>query len=196
MRIRVVEPHAIYGASTHLCSSQPKSTKMVTVKAELKRFEYEKGMHHFVIPESICKKFGLKAGMKSVRVLCHFPDGEKKHNALVRFAEGGGYVMINAAQRKKYNLNVGDWFEFKLETDASELGAPIAEALGEVFAMDEKAFEKFNALTDGKKRGVVYYVGSAKSVDVQIKRALRIAENLKKNITDLRQLVRGSDTAN
>lgn len=163
---------------------------MIQITATLQRFEYEKGMHHFEVSESICKKFGLKEGMKSVRVLCHFPDGEVKHNALVRFAKGGGYVMINAAQRKKYGLNIGDIFQFKLEKDESELGAPIPEALGEVFARDEKAFETFNALTDGKKRGIVYYVDSAKSVDVQLKRALKIAENLKKGITDQRNLTK------
>ncbi len=59
-----------------------------------------------------------------------------------------------------------------------------------VLQSDLGVFEIFESLTDGKKRGLIYYILKIKNSQSRIDKALIITENLKRGIRDNKELIR------
>ena len=137
----------------------------------------EKMVHHLIIvPDEIAKRF--LNGKGAPRIFCSVKGGPEfacainpRHNR---------YVIIASKQLIKRNkLFVEVPFEISIRHDPDNgLGRP--EELDEVLAQDETAFQAYDELNDGHKRGYIYYVNQARSVDSRIKRALEIVEKIKK----------------
>jgi len=126
----------------------------------------EKMVHHLIsVPDEIAKTF--LNGKGAPRVFCSVKGSPEFPCALN--PRHGRYVIIASKQLIKKN---------RLFVDPDNgLGRP--EELDEVLDQDEAAFLAYNALNDGHKRGYIYYISQAKSVDSRIKRALEIANKLK-----------------
>lgn len=60
----------------------------------------------------------------------------------------------------------------------------------EVIESDHEAAEAFEKLTPGKKRSILHMVSSAKRMETQINRALKIAENIKMGVTNPRDFMK------
>ncbi|WP_411274435.1 YdeI/OmpD-associated family protein [Daejeonella sp.] len=138
----------------------------------------EKMVHHLiVVPDEIAK--GFLNGKGAPRIFCSVNGGPEFPCALN--PRNGRYVIIASKQLiKKNRLYIDVLFEISIRNDPNNgLGRP--EELNEVLDQDETAFQAYNALNDGHKRGYIYYVSQAKSVDSRIKRSLEIVEKIKKS---------------
>jgi len=133
-------------------------------------------VHHvIVIPDEIAKQF--ITGKGSVRILCKIGDKPEFPCALV--PRHGRYVVIASLNLIKENhLLIATTFKMSIRTDPGN-GLELPEEFSEVLAQDEFAYEAFLALKDGGKRGYLYYIRQAKSIETRIKRSFEIAEKVK-----------------
>ncbi|KAA3637621.1 MAG: hypothetical protein DWQ02_06460 [Bacteroidetes bacterium] len=153
------------------------------IKTYLKRV----GHNMYLIPipgkqgEQILKEFGK-------RVICK-GNGGKIHCAVQKSKTHGFYIGAGKDARKKLKIQSEGELVLTIQEDNSKYQLEVPEELSEVLETDPEASERFEALTDGKKRSLIHYVGKAKQSMTRINRALKIAENLKFGFTDLKELM-------
>ena len=136
----------------------------------------EKMVHHLiVVPNEIAENF--KNGKGAPRVICSVKGNPEFPCALN--PRHGRYVIIASKQLIKKNKLLADVpFEISIRHDP-ENGLRQPEELEAVLDQDEIAYQAFVGLNDGYKRGYIYYINQAKSVDSRVKRALEIAAKIK-----------------
>ena len=136
----------------------------------------EKMVHHLiVVPNQIAENF--VNGKGAPRLMCSVKGNPEFPCALN--PRHGRYVIIASKQLIKKNKLLADVpFEISIRHDP-ENGLRQPEELEAVLDQDEIAYQAFVGLNDGYKRGYIYYVNQAKSVDSRIKRALEIAAKIK-----------------
>lgn len=139
----------------------------------------EKMVHHLIgIPDEVAAKFVVKKA--APRIFCSVNSNPEFPCALN--LRHGRYVIIASKQLiNKNKLRLDIPFEISIRHDPDNgLGRP--EELNEVLEQDPAALNAYDALNDGHKRGYIYYVNQAKSIESRIKRALEIAEKIKKRV--------------
>jgi hypothetical protein len=156
-----------------------KPVKRLKFKAEFTNAAEKGGGWHFlVIDRSIVEKFGFEG--KSKRVLCSIKGTEAFPCALMPWGEFF-YIMVNKDRRTKLGLEVGEMVEIELEKDESKYGMPMPEELQEVLNQDPDGNKLFHALTAGKQRSMMYYIGKINDIDKRIHASLIFLEHLKDN---------------
>ena len=148
--------------------------------------KFDGGMHYFRIPEN----FDLSQYESNKRVLCEINSILTFHCALINKKEDGYFIYVGAKTLNQLKLKIGDNIRFELKKDTSEFQFNYPEELEEVFRTDQKAKNKFDSLTDGNKRGLIYLVNQVKSTDKKIERSLKIADKLKCGITSPRLILK------
>ena len=136
----------------------------------------EKMVHHLiVVPDEIAEKF--LDGKGPPRIFCSVEGSAEFPCALN--PRHGRYVIIASKQLiKKNKLAVDVPFKISIRHDPHN-GLGLPEELAEVLNQDEVASKAYEALNDGHKRGLIYYINQAKSIDSRIKRSLEIMEKMK-----------------
>jgi len=124
------------------------------------------------------------------RVLCTLNGSLSIHAAIMKTKEGIHYIMISAANQKKLGVRAGSKVKAVIEIDKSELQFHIPEEFAEVIATDPEAKKVFDQLTDGNKRGLAALINKVKSTDKRIERSLKIADRLKKGVTNPQKVMR------
>jgi hypothetical protein len=132
--------------------------------------------HYALIPESIIRKTGETL---PARFMVHIHD-LSWHGAIMPMGNGAGYNLINKSKLKKLRVHEGDKISVRLEQETEEYGMPICEELVEVLNQDAEAGERFHALTPGKQRSIIYFIGKIKSSQLRIEKALFLLNNLKR----------------
>lgn len=95
--------------------------------------------------------------------------------------EGDFFILVNKKIRDQLGLIVGDTIQVELVRDESKYGLPMPAELREVLDQDPEGDRLFHALTVGKQRTMLYYIGKWKDVDRRIDYALRVVEHPKRN---------------
>lgn len=133
---------------------------------------------HFQVPARIANR--LIDG-KSRRVLCTL-DGSAEHQCAILHHGDGAYVItVNKKLRDALDLAFGMEVRVGLKKDQSEYGLPVPEELEEFFHQDDEGNALFHALTRGKQRTLLHIVGSVKSPEKRLWRALAVIKHLKAN---------------
>lgn len=93
--------------------------------------------------------------------------------------EGFKYFSVSAALRRAARIKPGDVVRVAFTiADADKLDMP--EEMEAVLAQDEDAAAAWAELTTGIQRSLLHYVNSVKNIDSRIKRALYMAEKIKR----------------
>jgi hypothetical protein len=130
----------------------------------------------------------------SKKMLSHLPANTKRvictinnidfHCAIMNSKLLGNYIMLSAKTMKQLGLNLGDTITPVLKQDNTDLQFLESKILDAVLETDELGKQKFNELTNGKKRAIISLVHQVKNEAKQIDRALKIVSNLKKGIVN------------
>lgn len=99
--------------------------------------------------------------------------------AIMPINKGDGYIIVNKTNAKKLAIRDGDTLNFELDEDSSEYGMPMPEELQVLLDQDEYGKQRFDELTKGKQRNIIYFVSQSKSSQVRIDRAIQLIEKLK-----------------
>jgi hypothetical protein len=126
------------------------------------------------VPDSVVK--ALPAGR--VRIEGTFNDAPVNLGIQSK-KEGFYYVSVSAALRRAAKIKPGDAVRVKFTVaDPEKLDMP--EEMEAVLAQDEDAAKAWSELTTGIQRSLLHYVNSVKNVDSRIRRALFMAEKIKR----------------
>ncbi len=145
----------------------------ISFQAEYRRSS-KGGMHFVIVPPEVRQQFAAKG---NARVVAAIGTLEPFQCGLMPLTTGEGYMIVNKARQKVLGLQPGDKVDVTLRPDDSEFGAPMPEELEAVLAQDEEARAQWDALTAGKKRGVMYGVAREKGVERRIDAAVRLLMN-------------------
>ena len=149
--------------------------EQITFSAYLSPVEGPMVHHVIYVPEAVSAKFRQPKG--AVRVLCSVAGKEEFPCALN--PRGNNYIIIaSKALINSHKLSPDVPFTISIRKDTND-GLLLPEELNEVLDQDEWARTLFDKLLPGQKRGLIYYIRSAKSIDTRIKRALEIVDKLK-----------------
>lgn len=133
---------------------------------------------HFRVPGRIVKR--LVEG-KSRRVVCTLNGSQPHQCALLPHGGGSFVITVNKKLRDALGLAFGTEVRVRLERDKSEYGLPLPEELHELLQQDPEGKKLFLSLTPGRKRTLLYIIGSVKSQPKRVERAVVILTHLKAN---------------
>lgn len=156
----------------------PKPKKTLKFKAELARSFPTSGWHFLVISKEIAEKFETDG--KTRRVVCSINGGEPFQCALMPWGEIF-YIIVNKKKRDALGIEAGDKVTVELVQDESKYGLPMPEEFREVLDQDPEGDRLFHALTAGKQRSMLYYLGNIKDIDKRIHASLIFIDHLKDN---------------
>lgn len=133
---------------------------------------------HFQVPNDVAERF---IHGNSRRVVCRLGNSSAYQCALRPYGQGVFVIPVNKTMRDRLGLEFGTAVEVSLRKDESEYGLPFPEELRELLQQDPEGSRLFHALTRGRQRTLLYVVGSAKSSDKRISRAIAVIKHLKSN---------------
>jgi len=157
----------------------PKAAKTVKFTVPLTKGNDEYGWHFLRFdPKKVAAlDFPDK---KYRRVVCTLNGRHTFQCALL--PNGGEFcIVVNKKIREKVGIGNGDRVVVELTRDESKYGLPMPAELKEVLRQDKEGNKLFHALTPGKQRTMLYYIGKMKDEDRRIYYALTLIEHLKKN---------------
>ena len=150
-------------------------SKILSFQVHLEPVDGPMVHHVIIVPDEISKQF--ISGKGSARILCSIGKHPEFPCALIPRHER--YVIIASKKLiKEHNLQLEIPFTISIRIDPGN-GLELPEEFSEVLSQDGFAFHAYEALSDGGKRGYIYYIRQGKSIDTRIKRSLEIAEKLK-----------------
>lgn len=156
-----------------------KAAKGVTgFEAVLEKLSDEFGWHYIFVSRAVCDKFGFKGNSR--RVVCTL-NGTVTYQCALMPKGGNFFILVNKKHRDRLSIIVGDTVSVELIKDESKYGLPIPNELREVLDQDPEGDRLFHALTAGKQRTMLYYIGKWKDIDRRIHYALTVVEHLKRN---------------
>lgn len=135
---------------------------------------------HIIVPKEIRDKFRVE-GKSAIRVLCTVNDNDYFHAGLMPKGDGDYFIIMKKARMKAFGLEIGQEIKVQLEVDTSKYGMRMPEEFEEVLGSDPEGEERFEQLTDGKKRNLIHMVATVKNTDLRITKSLIILDHLKTN---------------
>ncbi len=88
------------------------------------------------------------------------------------------HVRFGRTVLKDIGKAVGDWVEVELWPDRDPNHVDLPDELTAALDADDKARDRFEAMTPGKRRSLCYHVTSAKRSETRVKRAAELAHKL------------------
>jgi hypothetical protein len=141
----------------------------------LQNFNTKLWSYHITVPAEFGAPF--IAG-KDRRVLCTLNHSISFQCALMPKGDGSFFININKKIRNELGLAEGQQVLVKLEKDESKYGLPMPEELKALLEVDETGNKYFHGLTPGKQRNLLYIVGTGKSEESRIQKAILVIEHI------------------
>lgn len=151
---------------------------VIRFEAVLEKLSDEFGYYYVAVSRQINDAFGFKGNSR--RVVCTL-NGTVEYQCALMPKEGDFFILVNKKHRDQLGIVLGDTVRVELVRDESKYGLPMPEELREVLDQDTEGDRLFHALTAGKQRTMLYYIGKWKNIDRRIHYALTIIEHLKRN---------------
>jgi len=125
---------------------------------------------HVEFPGDVEKLFGTKSSVRMHGSI----NGIAVKRALIPGGNGAHYVVIPGELRRKMGLRAGETVKIELQQspDPDELDIP--EELLAVLEMEPDVHAHFDRQTLSMRRGICYWINSAKREETRIKRALEV----------------------
>lgn len=143
--------------------------------------------HSLLLPESIITPF-LEKNFKRVKAIATFEGKKLEFHGAIQKRNGNYYMMFGKRYQKELGLFPNDIFELQFFEDTSKYGVEVPEEFEAVLLSDYDAYQIFETLTDGRKRGLIYTIARYKNSQIKIDKTLLLCENLKRGIRDPREL--------
>lgn len=150
----------------------------IIFKTKVSQLKHLLNVHILEIGKSQIIKIG---GIKQ-RVLCSINSNEFFQAGMMALGQGRAYITINNKRMKLYKIKNGDAIDVALKKDTSEFGVPMPDELKEVLLQDDDGNKRFELLAKSKQRYIINYVNTVKSPQLRIERAIKLINNLKKEI--------------
>jgi hypothetical protein len=133
--------------------------------------------HHVAIPDDIAHQaYENNARRISIKI-----DSNPPFPAAILKSETYYYILISKAVLKKLKLSKGQLVEIQLEQDHNPYGMPLPPEFKEVFAIDDEAFQYFDAMKPGVRRALMHIIIKIKSDNLRAERTILMLDFIKLN---------------
>lgn len=139
-------------------------------------------MHHIIVTSDILEDLA-DAEDKSIynqRFRVTINDSVSWLGGSVSLGNESAYITFSKQRMKELGVVRGDEVTVFLEKDRSEYGLDVPEEFEEVLRQDPDGSARFNSLTKGKRRAIIYMVIQFKTSQKRIEKSLFFIENLKR----------------
>ena len=147
------------------------------------------GSHGVVIPDTIATPF-YEGGHKRVQIKAFFEENNYSFHGALHLVKGVFMISFGKRYQKELGVFPSDIFELQFFEDHTKYGVEMPEEFQAVLDSDLEGAQFFEALTDGRKRSLIYYILRFKNAQTRVDKGLIILENLKHGITDQRELIK------
>lgn len=145
-------------------------------RAEIIRQQGGLAGHYVIVPPHVAQVF-LDANIKRTIGTLH---GADFNLALLSDGAGGRYLAVGQELRRRARVVEGSKVEIFIQADPNPDQILLCEEFEAVLELDEEAGKIFRSFRPGMQRSLAYYVNGAKLSDTRIKRALQLAEKMKR----------------
>lgn len=111
------------------------------------------------------------------RLICKLDHKVSFQCGLNHYGDGNFFIIISSRNMKLINRKSGDKIYFEITEDPNPLGAEIPETVSILLEQDDALKEKFNELTDGKKRSILIQINKIKDLDKQVSKTIALINN-------------------
>lgn len=141
------------------------------------------------IPIKIVQPF-IEKSHKRVKVVTTFENESIEFYAALQKREGNYFIMFSKNNQKSLGIFPNDYFHMQFFEDTSKYGVEVPEEFDAVLLSDYDAYQIFEGLTSGKKRGIIYMITRYKNSQTRIDKSILLCENLKRGVRDPRELLK------
>lgn len=140
-------------------------------------------LNYITVDAEVLEKFQEKDDSNSVynqRFVVTMNKSVTWRGGTVSLGNNQAYITLSKARMQKLKVDLGDFVDVCLVKDHSEYGFDVPEEFEEILRQDQEARQRFESLSMGKRRAVIYVVLQIKSSDKRIEKSLFLLENLKR----------------
>lgn len=140
-------------------------------------------MHHITITDEILKSFWTekdKGSMYNQRFYITVNDSITWQGGSMPLGDNKAYIVLSKARMKKLDVHLNDEVNVELKRDFSKYGFVVPEEFTEVLNQDPEGKVRFESLTMGNQRAIIYLVVQIKSSEKKIEKSIFFLENLKR----------------
>ena len=140
-------------------------------------------MHHITITEEVLKSFWAdkdKDSLYNQRFYITINDSITWQGGSMPLGNKSAYIVLSKARMKKLDVHLNDEVKVELKRDFSKYGFDVPEEFTEVLNQDPEGKERFESLTMGTQRAIIYLVVQLKSSNKKIEKSIFFLENLKR----------------
>ena len=151
--------------------------KTYTETQKVKQLEKRKGGYfYFMIPATTVNEYENK---RMTRFICTLEEKLEFQCGLNHLGDGNFFIIISSKNLASINKGLGNEVSFELREDPNPLGVEMPEVLQVLLDQDPELNTKFEKLTNGKKRHIIYSINKLKNIDRQVQKAVEMIENIK-----------------
>ena len=129
------------------------------------------GYFYFEIPAAFVETLSRQ---RKTRLICTLDQYLTYPCGLNHLGNGDYYIILSKSNLKQLEKSLGSLVELSLVEDPNPLGVEIPKILQVLLEQDTMLQHKFEALTDGKKRGIIHQLNRIKNIDLQVSRAQKL----------------------
>ena len=133
------------------------------------------GYYYLKVNAEIVDQFEKK---RKTRFICEIDQKIKYSCGLNHYGDGNFFIILSTANLKKLGKHRGNKVSYTIYEDPNPLGVEIPEVLSVLLEQDEILKNKYDVLTDGKKRSLIFTINKVKNIDLQVEKALKFFENI------------------
>lgn len=142
----------------------------------IEQLDKRKGGYFFLrVGADIVNQFPQK---RATRLVCTLDNRVTYPCGLNHLGDGDFFIILSTKRLKALGKGVTSKVLCKLEKDPNELGVDVPEVLEALLAQDDELRTRYERLTDGKKRGLIYSIANLKDIDKQVKIAVAILNGM------------------
>jgi hypothetical protein len=148
----------------------------VAFRSHVRRFEGSAKMHYLEVPHRVFERLGGKFGL---RLVAEVPGIPKFHCALMPLGRGRACLYFSQEKLKLTGLREGSPTAVAVVRDRSRYGMKLPRELASALRLDPAGRKRFDALSPGKQRNLIFHVTSTKNPERRVDVAVQLLEDLK-----------------
>jgi hypothetical protein len=152
--------------------------KKLTFTSILERSDNRLWGCHLRVPNGVARQL---IDHDSRRVVCTLNASVEYQCAILARGSNVFVITVNKKIRESLGLVFGMEVHVSLKKDDSKYGLPMPGELNELLKQDPESRTLFHALSRGKQRTLLHIIGSVKSSDKRVARAITVVKHLKMN---------------
>lgn len=141
-----------------------------TSEQTIRQLEKRKGGYLYLeIEAEIVNQF---ENNRNTRLICTLDQKLTFQCGLNHLGNGNYFIILPAKSLKSYDIKLGDSVQFEINIDPNPLGVDIPETIESLLEQDDELKSKFQKLSLGKQRSIIFYVMKIKDIDRQIEKTI------------------------